>query len=410
MRKVGKNRVAVLGGGVLGCCTALVLAQRGARVTLFDRAAELFSRTSIHNEGRIHFGYVYAGDPTLATAQTMIRGALSFGPFLEKHLDLMPQHFPLSSPTIYLVHANTQRSVDYLFGYFNAVHALIEDGVQGQRSQYFGADLHRAPRKWSSAELEQLFNPARAIAAFDTQEVCIEPYSLAKAFRDRVAATPSIELRLCHTVKSVGGADARLWVISDGPHGVVRDHYDHVVNALWDGRLAIDTTFGISPKRPWLYRFRYGVRFETRSILKVPLSLTIIHGPFGGIACYRNGGMYLNWYPVCRVAYSKSPVPPDRPVYASDPERSWIIRDTVSALSKIIPVVGALNEEELDGASVIGGNIFAWASSDTDDPTSELHQRYDIGVVSAGNYHTVDPGKLSMAPHFAEVCADRILP
>ena len=185
--------MAVLGGGVLGCCTALVLAQRGARVTLFDRAAELFSRTSIHNEGRIHFGYVYAGDPTLATAQTMIRGALSFGPFLEKHLDLMPQHFPLSSPTIYLVHANTQRSVDYLFGYFNAVHALIEDAVQGQRSQYFGADLHRAPRKWSSAELEQLFNPARAIAAFDTQEVCIEPYSLAKAFRDRVAATPSIE-------------------------------------------------------------------------------------------------------------------------------------------------------------------------------------------------------------------------
>ncbi len=50
------RRVAVLGGGLLGCCTALVLARRGARVTLFDRAEQLFSRTSVHNEGKIHFG------------------------------------------------------------------------------------------------------------------------------------------------------------------------------------------------------------------------------------------------------------------------------------------------------------------------------------------------------------------
>ena len=57
---------------------------------------------------------------------------------------------------------------------------------------------------------------------------------------------------------------------SAGPDGLERDDYDHVVNALWDGRLAVDATLGIRPKRPWLYRFRYGVRFESRDVLKIP--------------------------------------------------------------------------------------------------------------------------------------------
>ena len=70
----------------------------------------------------------------------------------------------------------------------------------------------------------------------------------------------------------------------------------------------------------------------------------------------------------------------------------------------------ALDPDTFADASVIGGNIFAWGSTDTDDPASELHQRHDLGVVSVGNYHSVDPGKLTMAPYFAEVCADRIVP
>ena len=46
---------------------------------------------------------------------------------------------------------------------------------------------------------------------------------------------------------------------------------------------------------------------------------------------------------------------------------------------------------------------------DIDDPASELHRRYEIGVTSSGRYHSVDPGKLTMTPYFAGVCADRIV-
>jgi hypothetical protein len=40
---------------------------------------------------------------------------------------------------------------------------------------------------------------------------------------------------------------------------------------------------------------------------------------------------------------------------------------------------------------------------------ANLHRRHDIGVHSYGSYHSIDPGKLTMAPHFAAICANRIL-
>jgi len=403
-------RVAVLGGGLLGCCTALVLARRGASVTLFDRTDQLISRTSVHNEGKIHFGYVYAGDSSLATARMMIRGALLFAPFLRDCLDLVPERIALSSPHVYLVHRDSQRSVDYLSGYFDAVHALVEDAAGGAKKDYFGADLHQAPRKWSAAEIGAAFDPATAVAAFDTEELAVDPYALARAFRERIAATPAIEVRLRRTVQSVGESGARLRVVSDGPEGLERGDYDHVVNALWDGRLAVDATLGIRPKRPWLYRFRYGLRFESREVFKVPLALTMVHGPFGGIVCYGNGAMYLAWYPACRVGSSDNLEPPAWPTHAAEPLRSRIIRDTIGALAEIVPALGAVDPRTFADALVVGGNIFAWGSTDTDDAASELHQRHDIGVVSVGNYHSVDPGKLSLTPYFAEICADRIAP
>jgi len=44
------------------------------------------------------------------------------------------------------------------------------------------------------------------------------------------------------------------------------------------------------------------------------------------------------------------------------------------------------------------------------DPASELHGRFEIGVTSVGSFHSIDPGKLTMAPYFADICAERIMP
>lgn len=54
----------------------------------------------------------------------------------------------------------------------------------------------------------------------------------------------------------------KLRVRRDGVKKDSRDGFDHVVNALWDGRLAVDATLGLLPRRPWLHRFKYGIQFR----------------------------------------------------------------------------------------------------------------------------------------------------
>ena len=405
-----QTRVAVLGGGLMGCCVALVLAERGARVTLFDRADRLIARASLHNEGKIHLGYVYAGDPSLSTARVMVRGAMRFSPFLQRYLDLSLGRTELSTHHAYLVHAASQRSLEELRGYFRSVHGLIEEAAEDPKADYFGADLRHAPEQWSEARFSDFFDPQHAIAAFDTQELSVDPYALAQRFRERISATPAIEVRLGREVQAVGAAAAGLGVVSAGSQGPESERFDHVVNALWEGRLAVDASFGLAPERKWLNRFRYGVRFEKAAISKDLPSFTIIHGPFGGLVCYLSGAMYVNWYPACRMDTSTALRPPEWPAYADEPLRSRIVDQSIAEVAKLIPALNKIDRESLAEALVVGGHIFAWGSTDTDDASSELHQRHDIGIVSVGQYHSIDPGKLSLTPYFAEICADRILP
>ena len=78
-------------------------------------------------------------------------------------------------------------------------------------------------------------------------------------------------------------------------------------------------------------------------------------------------------------------------------------------MAKFVVSLRELVPEELVDVTVKGGVIVAWGETDIYDPKSELHRRYEIGITSKRKFHSVDPGKLTMAPYFAQLCADRIL-
>lgn len=78
------KRVAVLGAGMLGACTALELARRGQAVTLVDRAHDVMQGASRWNEGKIHLGFLYPADPSFNTAARLIPGALAFPGIVER--------------------------------------------------------------------------------------------------------------------------------------------------------------------------------------------------------------------------------------------------------------------------------------------------------------------------------------
>ena len=62
---MGQNKVAenpdvvVIGGGFYGCCLAVYLRRRFARVVLFEREPALMMRASRVNQARLHNGYHY---------------------------------------------------------------------------------------------------------------------------------------------------------------------------------------------------------------------------------------------------------------------------------------------------------------------------------------------------------------
>jgi glycine/D-amino acid oxidase-like deaminating enzyme len=406
--KLTSMRVGVLGGGLQGCCTALALAERRVRVTLFDKNDALLSRAAVANEGKIHLGYMYAGDPTLLTAKTMMTGALAFAPFLERYLGQPARSFSVSVPATYVVHRDSQYSAEAVCGYLRTVHALINEAVQGKKQVYFGKNLSVPLRLLSAGEKASEFDPEIALTAISTPEVAINPVALARTLRECMIAHPLIEVRCSRTVLGAVTEGDRICVLSKGQNGPSRDRFDHVVNALWDGRLRLDERLGFRTNRPWIHRLKYGVSFRLPTGVKPPPSATFVLGPFGEVVTYGDGTLYLTWYPECLQAISTDLAPPDWATYPSEPLRSRILIGTLRALSVIVPSLRDLDAERLPEACVKGGAIVAWGKTDIYDPTSELHRRYEIGVTSQGRFHSVDPGKLTMAPYFAEICAERI--
>src|SRR4029077_2484508 len=161
-------RVGVLGGGLQGCSIALALADRGVKVTLFDKNNTLLSRAAAANEGKIHLGYMYAGDPTLSTAKMMMLGALSFAPFLGRYLGNPAEALLVSVPATYVVHRDSQHGPDDICAYVNSVHTLVNEAAAGRGQAYFGRDLGVPLRIWPTAEKEMQFDPAIALAAIST--------------------------------------------------------------------------------------------------------------------------------------------------------------------------------------------------------------------------------------------------
>ena len=162
-------------------------------------------------------------------------------------------------------------------------------------------------------------------AAFDTGEIAIDAVAMAMSIRRRIAEDPRIDVRTSRKVTNVDDDGARLRVHSTGVNSgdPDRELFSGVVNALWDGRLAIDAMRGVHPGRKWIYRFKHGIRFRLAETATLP-SVTIVLGPFGDLVAYGGGLYYLSWYPACMTAHSDALVPPD---WRAQPDEPCLVKD-----------------------------------------------------------------------------------
>ena len=81
-----------------------------------------------------------------------------------------------------------------------------------------------------------------------------------------------------------------------------------------------------------------------------------------------------------------------------------VANDLLAAIDAWYPGMAASQPLVVDA-----GAIVAYGRTDVDDAASGLHDRSRVGVRSNDGYHSVDPGKLTTAPLFAKLAAERVL-
>ena len=388
---------------MLGCCAALELAARGERVVLVEAAPELLRGAAWANEGKLHFGYVYPRDRSLATARLMLRGALGFAPALRRWLgDAAVDGIGRAEGFRYAVHRDSISSPEEAWTHFAGIPALAREMLAGQRPDCFGGDPLSPPRRMSLEDCD----PSMVQALFGTDEINLDNRAIADLLRAAVAAEPRIDT-LTGTRASSARLEADAVFVTLG--GLGERRFDQVINASWGSRLALDATVGLAPPGQWLFRLKHLVRIRG-SGLRFP-AMTVTVGPFGDVA--PNGDeLALAWYPAGRLAASTALAPPaDWPTRLEGERAQALGRATVDGLGALFPALLALHgSAALASAEVSGGVIFALGGSDVDDPASQLHDRHALGRRSLGRWHSVDPGKWTTCPLFAMEVADHVAP
>jgi glycine/D-amino acid oxidase-like deaminating enzyme len=394
-------RVAVVGSGLQGLCVALEFASRGAEVHVFDRDAEPMARASRQNEGKIHLGYVYANDASLTTARLMARSALRFGPIL-RELGVDLDGVRRSDPFLYAVHRRSLLSPDELAARYRAISNEISRVAAAPGTDYFGVRQPEHIRRLSDRRWRSLFSDEHVTGAFETAEIAIDPYRLTDAMVDRVRCHPNVILRMRTAVTGATIARDAVKLELDGG-GVER--FEQTVNCGWCGRLALDAAAGLAPPPAWSFRRKYFLRVPPSAATARVAPTTIVLGGFGDAVRYPSGHMFVSWYPVGCTGIETGLHPAPEPSIVPGALRRELLR----GVTEIVPALANIDADLLAAAELRSGVIYALGRTNVDNPTSRLHQRYDVGPRSSGRYHTIDTGKLTTAPYFARRLARAVL-
>jgi len=394
------RRIAVLGGGMLGVCTALELVRRGERVSIIDGCPELMQGASRWNEGKIHLGYLYAADTALGTAERLIPGALAFAPLVERHVGRALDDFCTIDDT-FILHRRSVVDLESFSAYAGRVAEMASE-MSARTSGTYLSDLSPGVvRRLTPGELARITCSDDAVAGFRVNEVSVSTVPIADLLVAAVRSEPRIEVQRDTWIESVRRQDDGRMIVTTRGGNLELGPFDVVVNALWEGRPAVDATLGLLPEAPWSHRFRAAV-FGQGDAPNLP-SAVLVTGPFGDVKRYRDGRVYLSWYPVGLLAEGHEIEPPREEARLS-PERSARIQsEVVAALTGYFPSVSAVATEP--SLEVHGGWVYAIGQGSLADRASTLHRRDRFGMTVDRGYISMDTAKYSIAPWLAERAA-----
>jgi hypothetical protein len=286
----------------------------------------------------------------------MLEGTAAFQRLIGRWVDPVQFESWRSRPFVYAVPVTSVLAPSAVRDHLAAVDRLA-DAVDP-----VGLAPHRGWRELSRDELAEQFDTRNIAAAFQTGEFALDLPDFVQAL-DRALSASAVAFRNETRVDSVSpSGDA--WLLAGRQDGApFTEQYPVVVNATWEQRMRFDAPLGLGVSRQVIHRYKVGLRSLPGSTCPALPSVTFSLGSYGDTVSFAGLGGFM-------------------------PQR----------IAELDP--------DPDAWQLVGGWISAWGSSGIEDPTSELHQRHDIGVHSLGTYHSIDTGKWTTAPLLAaETCA-----
>ena len=382
----------------MGSTTALMLAQKGVSTTLFDAADEPMSRASRWNEGKIHLGFLYSADPSLQTARCLLPGGLAFKGLVERLIGTSLDQRSTREGEIFLVHNNSVVGADATARYLGAVADLVRGAKEA--SGYLVDVSDCMIESLSRRDIERIADARNIAAAFRVPERSVSTNWIADRYVEAISSEERIESKFRHRVtrvRPIDGSTSGQWIVETGSE--LHGPFDFVVNALWEGKLFIDSMVHLPPEWEWSHRYRLSLFVRTDRLNEAESAVVII-GPYGDMKNYNGRDFYLSWYPSGLVADDHSIQPPYTPAISSA-EKEKIEQSIVDKLGAIIPAAFSIYRQK-QSARLEGGWVFAMGTGSLGDPKSTLHRRDRIGLRQVGTYISVDTGKYSMAPWLAQ--------
>lgn len=395
------RKFVILGAGIQGTCIALALARKGHEVTLIENKTEPLLGASGVGEARIHLGFMYSNDKSYKTSHFMLNAGLHFAPLLEKYVGKkINWDFFCSYPTTYFVTKCSLNTTEEVVSCFADLEKEYLKEYKNKNLHYCGNNLGKL---WKIIEPPVGVHKDFIETAIKTCEVALNPLALREFLKDIIYANPKIKLLTEHHVQNVSrtsqGFHVEGWRTQDGSTWNLEA--ETVINCLWDGRLEIDAQLGMSCPEQWIYRLKYSIYIELNEKLKkLASSYCFIVGAYGDIVLYPKTNLgYLSWYPTCKKAVSTELRPPDSWKVTTEQEKQTIFLETRQALSHIIPDLSLCKMTQIkEGVIFSCGND----KEDIDVKQSVLHKRDKIGIYQKDGYFSIDPGKYTCAPFFAE--------
>lgn len=387
---------AVLGAGLQGCCAALALRKRGFQVRLYDKSHALMNRASLNQEGKIHLGFVYARDPSMITARTMIDHALKFAPAIESFVGKAIDWEPYLSTRFYCgMHRDSTLTLDEHYAHFNGLQEIYEELSDVPGRHYLG----RRPERIWSKETSFEFSGSDLLDAVLTEETAVHTGWMRETIVNAINADRDIQCFVSHTIQDVQNHNQQFVIAGTNPSGAWTGNADIVVNCLWEGQQSVDQSVGFNVRTDWIIRVKYGFILKSIPELAEIPSLIITHGPFGDIVNYPyDNTIYLTWYPACLAYIGQDVTLPAQWDAACNGQHDQtvierIYKETLDALSVYVPQLASLELKD-----ILAGTIMGHGKTDISDRDSGLHRRHGIGVESDNDYFSIFTGKFTSAP------------